>query len=138
MKLQRTHAFHPFWLFLAPVASVALILMFLSLLCTPLLLQPGITVQVPSSNFLLPPQREPLIISITGPPIPTIFFDNQQGDLKKLDDWLVSQQSNPSRRTVIIKSDQYTPTGIVTEVLNQALRRGYSTVLATEEKSGNK
>lgn len=133
MKLHRICDFNPIWLLLAPLAMMSLLLTFFLLLCTSLVLQPGIAVQVPSSPFLLPPQPEPLVISVTGPPLPSIFFDNQRGDIEKMGAWLDSQQSRT--RTVIIKSDQYAPAGIVTEVLSQALRHGYSTILATQEKS---
>ncbi len=132
----RTFDFNPIGLLLAPLATVSLLLMFFLLLCTSLVLQPGIAVQVPSSSFLLPPQHEPLVVSVTGPPLPSIFFENQRGDVEKLGVWLDSQQNRT--RTVIIKSDQYAPAGIVTEVLNQALRHGYSTILATQEKSVSK
>lgn len=136
MKLQRTYDLDAMWLLLAPIATAALLLMFLLLLCTSFVLQPGIAVEVPPSSFLLPPQHDPLVVSITGPPHPAVFFDNQQADLKKLGALLDSQHHRT--HTVIIKSDRYAPTGLVTEVLNQALSHGYATILATQEKPASK
>lgn len=132
MKIGRTYHPDHIWLLFIPVTTVALLLMFLPFLCTPFVLQPGIAVEGSPSPFLLPPQHNPLVVSITGPPLPAVFFDNQRATLQKLQSWLKSQQTHS--RSIIIKADKYAPLGLVTDVLSQALRHQYSVILATEEK----
>lgn len=133
MKLQRTYSPDSAWLLLAPIANVALLLMFFLLLCTSLVLQPGIAVEVPPSPFLLPPQKNPLIVSITAPPLSDVFFANQHLSLEELGTSLRKQ--NSQAHSIIIKADRCTPLWLVVEVLKKSLKQGYSVVLATQEQN---
>jgi len=132
VKLQRTYSPDSAWLFLAPIASVALLLMFFLLICTSLVLQPGIAVEVPYSPFLLPPQGNPLIISVTALPLPSVFLAGRNVPLTELEASL--RKLHSQSHSVIVRADQWTPLWLVAEVLRQSIRQGYPVVLATQGK----
>ncbi|MGH8045674.1 MAG: ExbD/TolR family protein, partial [Chthoniobacterales bacterium] len=96
------------------------------------LLQPGVAVKVPDSPFLLAPQRDPLVVSITGAPSPAIYFDNHITDTATLDIGLATH--NGGARTLIIKADRRAPVDLLVQVTNIAVMHGFSVVLATSEK----
>lgn len=115
-----------------PALSVAGLLGFFFLLGGTILLQPGISVQVPSSPFLLAPQRNPQVVAVTAAPVPGIYFDNRRVTLEELDGLL--GKSRGDSRTIIIKADRESPVELVVEVSNLAIKRGFHVVLATAEK----
>jgi len=133
VKLRRSPAPHPVVLLLAPAIQLPLILIFFLLLSSTFLLQPGIAVNVPQSPFLLSPQQNPRIISITEPPLSNIFFDNEKMDLPKLRQRLKDVRGHT--RTVIIKADQHALYENIAAVMNTALELGFSVVLATSEEN---
>lgn len=133
MKLRRSHAPHPIVLLLAPAILLPLILVFFLLLSSTFLLQPGIAVSVPQSPFLLSPQQNARIISITEPPLSAIFFENEQMDLSKLRARL--QDVREHSRTIIIKADKHALYENIASVMNVSLELGFSVVLATSEES---
>ena len=131
MKLVRSPGLHPALIFIAPALDVILSLIFFIILSTSFLLQPGIAVSVPQSPFLLAPQRDPQIISVTAAPVPTIYFDDEQVSAPELRQKLLAQGGR--KRTIIIKADRQTPFDKVNEVLTIALELGFPAVIATSE-----
>jgi biopolymer transport protein ExbD len=119
-------------LLLLPVADVAAALMLFLLLGGGFLLQPGVAVKVPDSPFLLAPQRDPIVVSITGDPVPAIYFDNRRMDAHELDAGLGAIPGNT--RTIIIKADRRAPVDLLVQVVNAAVARGFPVVLATSEQ----
>ena len=134
MKLRRSTFPHPALLFLAPALGFLLILIFFLLLSTTFLLQPGISVSVPQSPFLLSPQRNPRIISITAPPLSAVFFENEQMDLSALRGKLQAMRGRS--QTVIIKADKRALYENIRSVMSLALELGFPVVLATSEDGG--
>ena len=131
MKLVRTPEPHPALIFVAPALDVVLILVFFLLLSTSFLLQPGVSVSVPDSPFLLAPQRNPQVVSVTAAPTSAVYFENQQVSFELLRSKLESQ---PGRnRTLIIKADRLAPFDLIAHVMAVSLELGYPTVLATSE-----
>jgi biopolymer transport protein ExbD len=118
-------------LLLLPIADVAAGLLLFLLLSGGFLLQPGIAVKVPDSPFLLAPQRDPSVVSITGEPVPAIYFDNRRLETTELDTRLASIRGN--NRTLIIKADRRAPVELLVQVVNVAVLRGFSVVLATSD-----
>lgn len=114
-----------------PALTVGAILVFFVLLGGTFLLQPGISVQVPSSPFLLAPQRNPKIVAVTAAPVPAIFFDNLQVTADGLEKML--RQLRGESRTIIIKADRLAPVDLVVQVFNLAAGQGFNVVLATSE-----
>jgi len=132
VKLQRTPGPHPALIFVAPALDVILLLIFFLLLSTSFLLQPGIAVSVPDSPFLLAPQREPQVVSITAAPTSSVYFENGQVSFDSLREKLAAQRG--SKRTIIIKADRQAPFEQMARVMAIALELGYPTVIATSEE----
>lgn len=131
MKLVRTAGLHPALIFVAPALDVVLALVFFIVLSTSFLLQPGVSVSVPSSPFLLAPQRDPQVISVTAPPLSAVYFESDEVSVEALRERLLAQQGR--RRTVVIKADQLAAFDLVARVMSVSLELGYPTVLATSD-----
>lgn len=130
MRLRRTkEASHPYF-FLAPVLSTSLCFLFFLLIGGTLLLQSGIDIKVPKAPFLLVPQHDPRIVSITGSPLPLIYFDNQQVSIDELKKNLLSLGTTG---TLIIKADHQSPYDLLVKVMTLGINAGFSVVLATSD-----
>ena len=134
MKLRRSPAPHPVLVVFAPALGLALVLIFFLLLGTSFMLQPGVAIDVPRSPFLLSPQRNPRIISITAPPLSAVFFENEEVDVAGLRQALQKLQGRS--QTIIIKADKRALYENVSAVMNVALETGFPVVLATAEEHG--
>lgn len=132
MKLVRTAGPHPALIFVAPALDVVLALVFFIVLSTSFLLQPGVAVSVPDSPFLLAPQRDPQIVSVTAPPLSAIYFENEEVSFERLREKLAAASGR--KRPVIIKADRLAPFDLVARTMNVALELGFPTVLATGEE----
>lgn len=132
MKLQRSTSPHPALLFIAPSLDVVLALIFFIILSTSFLLQPGVSVSVPDSPFLLAPQHDPLIISIVAAPLSAVYFENEETTLEELREKLRARTER--HHTLIIKTDRKAAFEKLTEVMNISLGLGYPTVIATSEE----
>ena len=132
MKLQRSTSLHPALLFIAPSLDVVLALIFFIILSTSFLLQPGVSVSVPDSPFLLAPQHDPLIISIVAAPISAVYFENEETTLEELREKLRARTER--HHTLIIKTDRQAAFEKLTAVMNISLSLGYPTVIATSEE----
>jgi biopolymer transport protein ExbD len=131
VKLVRSPGLHPALLFVAPALDVVLALIFFIVLSTSFLLQPGVAVSVPDSPFLLAPQREPQVVSVTAAPLTAVYFENEQVSFEVLRERLTASERR--KRTVIIKADRLAPFDLVARVMAVALELGYPTVIATNE-----
>ena len=134
MKLRRTPAPRPVLLFLAPALALFLILVFLLMLSNTFMLQPGVSVSVPQSPFVLSPQKNPRIVSITAPPLSAIFYENEETDVAALRKKLTDLRGRS--QTIIIKADKHALYDNISAVMNVALELGFPVVLATAEESG--
>ena len=133
MKLVRTAEPHPALIFVAPALDVVLILVFFLVLSTSFLLQPGVAVSVPDSPFLLAPQRDPQVVSVTAAPTSAVYFENQQVSFEVLRNRLESQRGR--KRTVVIKADRLASFDLIARVMAVSLELGYPTVVATSDNS---
>jgi biopolymer transport protein ExbD len=131
MRLVRTAEPHPALIFVAPALDVVLILLFFLVLSTSFLLQPGVAVSVPDSPFLLAPQRDPQVVSVTAAPTSAVYFENQQVSFETLRSRLEAQHGR--KRTIVIKADRLAPFDLIAHVMTVALELGYPTVVATSE-----
>ncbi len=129
MKLVRTAGPHPALIFVAPALDVVLILVFFLVLSTSFLLQPGVAVTVPDSPFLLAPQRDPQVISVTAAPTSAVYFENQAVSFDALRSKLEAQHGR--KRTIVIKADRLAPFDLIARVMAVSLELGYPTVVAT-------
>jgi len=135
MRLRRTkEPGHPFF-FLAPALSTGLCLIFFLLIGGTLLLQPGIAVKVPQAPFLLVPHHDPYVVSITGSPLPTIFFDNQEVSLEEFQQKLPAHDTHGS---LIIKADRQAPYDLLVQVMTVGINSGFLVILATSDEASSK
>ena len=129
MKLERSVRLNPYLLFIVPLMDLVLLFLLLFVVSSTFLVNPGINVNLPSSKFTLGPERNPLIVAITASPIPSIFFRDRQVSLEELGREF--DQDRSIDRSIIIRADRMAPQGVVVEVMNLCLDRGYSVALAT-------
>src|SRR3990167_3173132 len=132
MRLRRTQLLGGPFFFFAPALSTLLCMVFFFLISGTLLLQPGIAVKVPKAPFLLAAQHDPRIVSVTGSPLPSIYFDNQEVTLEEFKKKLISLNQTGS---LIIKADTQAPYDLLVQVMTTGINCGYSVVLATSEGS---
>ena len=84
MKLERSVRLNPYLLFIVPLMDLVLLFLLLFIVSSTFLVNPGISISLPSSKFTLGPERNPLIVAITANPIPSIFFRDRQVSLEEL------------------------------------------------------
>ncbi|GAB4166327.1 MAG: hypothetical protein Fur0032_03620 [Terrimicrobiaceae bacterium] len=132
MKLRRSPGPHPTLMLVVPAIQLPLLLLFFILLGASFLLQPGVTVTVPDSPFILSAAREPSIVSVPAPPASSIYFGNRQTDIEGFRSALEPLRGRP--RTIVIRADRLAPYDRVTAVMNIALELGFPVVLAASEQ----
>jgi biopolymer transport protein ExbD len=132
MKLTRSVQLNPFLIFIIPLVDIFFLLMLLFLASSTFLLHPGISVNLPISNFTLGPQKNPIIVSITAGLYPLVYYRDQQ--IKPDDLARRLEEDHATDRSIIIQADRETTQGVVVQVMNVCLERGYSVVLATSPK----
>jgi biopolymer transport protein ExbD len=128
VKLIRTKQYQFGWLIWFPLVDVVFLTIFFLLLSSNFVLQPGISVSVPFSKFMLAPPVKYQIISITNGA--TVYFRDQRISIDELGPQLDSARKEG--RSIIIKADKATPYETVIRVANLALEHGVPSVaLAT-------
>ncbi len=128
MRLPRCHGAGAPFLLLAPVLAVLLSLVFYLLLGGYLLLQPGVPVKAPDSPFMLLPQHDPQVVSVTGAPLPQIYYDHHAVSPPELEEALGKAHKTGS---LIIKADSLAPYDLLVKIMTIAVRCGFTVVLAT-------
>lgn len=128
MRLPRCKGAGEPFLLMAPALSTLLSLGFFLLLGGYFLLQPGISVKVPDSPFLLLPQHDPQVVSVTGAPLPQIYYDHAlitPGEFEK------ALRKAGKTGSLIIKADRLAPYDLLLQIMTIGVRCGFTVVLAT-------
>ena len=128
MKLHRTVKYNPELFNLIPLVNVLFLALAFATLGSTFVVQPGLSIVLPASSFVLSPQRQPQIVSITAGALPTIYFQDKKVEIKELDEQLA--RSEIKNRSLIIRADRAVPYELVSAVMNLGLRRGYSVAVA--------
>jgi len=128
MRLPRCKGAGSPFLLMAPVLAVLMSLIFFLLLAGHFMLQPGVAVRVPDSPFLLLPQHDPLVVSVTGAPLPRIYFDQNAVTPAELENALRKLHRAGS---IIIKADRLAPYDLLVQIMTIGVRCGFNVVLAT-------
>jgi biopolymer transport protein ExbD len=129
MKLERSVRLNPYLLFIVPLMDLVLLLLLLFVVSSTFLVNPGISINLPTSKFRLGPEKNPLIVAITANPIPSVYFQDRQVSLEELGREF--DRDHSTDRSIVIRADRTAPQGMVVEVMNLCLDRGYSVALAT-------
>jgi biopolymer transport protein ExbD len=132
MKLSRSVRLEPHLIFLVALMDVVFLLVLLFVVSATFLLHSGVSVRLPYSNFVLGPEKNALILTVTAGPYPTIFYHDQKIALKDLGEKLAPNAGEHA--TVIIRADRETPQGVVVQITNLCLERGLNVMLATSPK----
>jgi biopolymer transport protein ExbD len=128
MRLPRSKGAGDALLLMAPALSTLLSLVFFVLLGGYFMLQPGIALKVPDSPFLLLPQQDPQVVSVTGAPLPQIYYDRQVVTAEELE---TSLRKAARTRSLIIKADRLAPYDLLLQIMTIGARCGFTIVLAT-------
>jgi len=133
LRLTRTVQFNPLLFQLVPLVNVLFLVFMLFSMSARFVLQPGVAVTLPYSTFTLAPQRHPQIVSITSAPVPAIYFHSGKVTLEDFGKALESQTPQP--KSIILKADRAAPYEMVALVMDEALKRGYSVILAASPEA---
>lgn len=130
MRLTRSPSFSPFLFPIVPLLNVLFAILVFFILGSTFVLQPGIAINPPASQFAMAPARDPVIISVLAGTPPRLFLRDQIVS----QDQLTTSLANPalSGRTVIVKADRAVPYDVVMRISNDVLSHGLPVVLATE------
>jgi biopolymer transport protein ExbD len=129
MKLTRTFQFNPALFGIIPLINVLFLVVAFFALSARFVLQPGLAVTLPSSSFTLSPRAAAQIISVTAAPVPAIYHRDQRVSLEELRQRLA--ENTVKERAVILKADRNTPYDLVVQITDEALKLGFSVILAT-------
>ena len=132
MKLTRSVRLEPHLIFLVALMDVVFLLVLLFVVSATFLLHSGVSVRLPYSSFILAPEKNALILTVTAGPYPTIFYHDQKVALKDVGEKLA--RDTEGHAAVIIRADRETPQGLVVEITNLCLERGLNVMLATSPK----
>jgi biopolymer transport protein ExbD len=128
VKVRRAFNFNPALCGIIPLVNVLFLVLVFYAMGSRFILQPGVQIVLPATSFALGPQRNAQIVSLTAAPSPAIYYRDQKVTLETL---LQKLEANPAaERSLIIKADRHAPVGLRDEVANEALRRGYTVLLA--------
>ncbi len=132
MKLTRTLRI-PAWLFsVIPLINVVFLVVLFFTLSSRFVLQPGMAVTLPASSFTLGPRVDAQIVSVTAAPVPVIYHRDQRVTLDELRQRLA--ETKVRERSLIIKADKNTPYDLVVRITDEALKLGFSVILATDSE----
>jgi biopolymer transport protein ExbD len=128
MKLVRTFQFRLELFHVLPLVNVLFLALLLFALSSRFTLQPGLSLSLPASPFTLAPQQNPLVLSITAAPLPTLYLREERVTLEELD--VLLQDRQLAGRPLVIRADRTTPYETLTKASNVCLRRGFAVALA--------
>ena len=132
MRLTRNLTFNPALFGVIPLINVLFLVVAFFALSSRFVLQPGMAVTLPASSFTLGPRTGTQIVSVTSAPVPAIYYRDQRVTLDELRQRLA--ESGGRERSVILKADKGTPYELVVQITDEALKLGFSVVLATSSE----
>lgn len=133
MKIERNFQINPALVGIVPLINVMFLVILFFALSSRFLLQAGLAVSLPTSNWVQTPARQPQLVSITATPVLSIYHGDRRIAIEELSSRLGGVSSKD--RTLVIKADRATPYDVVVSVMNIGLQHGYSIVLATARES---
>jgi biopolymer transport protein ExbD len=129
MKLERNLTINAALFNIVPLINVLFLVVIFFAMSSRFVLQPGMAVSLPASTFTVGPQHGAQIVSITSAPAPAIYFRDRKVSVAEFRAQLAD--AGIKQRSLIVKADRNTPYELVTEIMNEGLKLGFSVVLAT-------
>lgn len=133
MKLRRTTPAAPALLVLAPLINVVLLLLLFFLLGSGFVLQPGVSVNLPFSEFEMAPQVDAQVVTLAPGSPARLFFRNQRVSYEEFAAKL-AEIAPERRKSLIVRADKQVPYEAIMHVSSTGLAAGYQVVLATTPK----
>jgi len=133
VKLERNFQINPALVGVVPLINVMFLVILFFALSSRFLLQAGLSVSLPTSSFVVTPQRQPQLVSITAAPVLSIYHGDRRISLEELGPRLAEVAGK--ERSLVIKADRAAPYDLVVSVMNIGLQHGYSIVLATARET---
>ncbi len=132
MQLRRTLKFNPALFGVIPLINVIFLVVLFFTLSSRFVLQPGLAVTLPGSSFTLSPRVGAQLVSVTAAPVPAIYYRDQRISIEELRHRLA--ETKAGERSLILKADKNTPYDLVVQITDEALKLGYSVILATDSE----
>lgn len=118
---------------ITPLTDIALVLLIIFMVTTPLIMQVGIKVNLPKSSISEVIEPERIIITVSKDN--KIYINDNEISLESLSDSIKSFSQNKSDRIVIINADKDVSHGYVVEILDIVKKAGTSNLaIATLKK----
>ena len=111
------------------MVNVLFLIFMLYAMSSRFVLQPGVGVTLPVSAFVLAPQVNPQIVTVTAAPVPAICHVDRKVSFEELEQRLSS--GTAKQRSLVIKADRSTPFDLVNRIANAGLKHGYLVMWAT-------
>lgn len=124
---------------ITPFTDVVLVLLIIFMIATPVLLQPGIKIELPKARAAENTAEKNLSISIAGNG--DIYIDGQKIDNGALKDEIAAKISNKPDTPVIIKGDKTVKYDLVVKVIDAARSSGvkkFALGVGLEDGSGSR
>jgi biopolymer transport protein ExbD len=134
MDIHRTVKLHPAGFLFVPVMDLVFLLLLFLLLNSTVVVQSGISVELPQTRFSPGFQRNPSVVTITSAPT-RIYFEDQVISLAQLQGRL-SSASLEKTRNLIIKADRRVSHETIIQVVGAGLDAGYDVALAAGAATG--
>lgn len=112
-----------------PALDIVILFVVFFVLSSNFVLQHGVAVTPPSGPFTLAPLQDAQIVTITGPPVAEIYFNNQRLTVAELTAAVAAAKVHS--KAIVIKADRHAPYELVLSVAAPFLKEGYSVTLAT-------
>ncbi len=132
MKLETTLNERPGFLHVLPLFDLFMTVALLLLIAPAFFIQSGVNVELPASQFQMQRYREAIVITLhAGKSEPQIYLGREALDLVQLRERLevMKFDADLSRALVLLKTDQSTPSGIQSEIMELVLGLGYQLAL---------
>ena len=128
MKLHRTFHFSPALFGFLPLLNVLFLVLVFWVMGSKFILQPGVQVTLPATSFALGPQRNAEIVTVTSSANAAIFY--KEREVSELELAVQFSQNKSHDRTVIIKGDEFAPSGKIHRIMDSAQRHGFQVIWA--------
>ncbi len=129
MKLRRSVKFPRMAFFLTAIIDIVFLLLLFFVLSTNVVVQSGISVELPQSQFALGLQPNPVLVTITRAPANQIYLEETPISMENFRRELTEEFARD--RSVIIKADTGASYGLIMAVANSALEAGHQVIMAS-------
>lgn len=140
MKLELSQKINIGLYYAIAAIDVLFLLLIFFLLGSSFVLQPGVKVELPFSTSTMHPKPNMVVITIQAGSPPLIFYNGAKVEFNELDSLInlaFKDDKNIIEKTSIIQADKNVSFGIVFEISNLLLQKGFELSYATTNELSN-